>query len=148
MELLSQLTVAILTYKTNNQILLDCLNSIDGKVKIKIIENSNKFENIVELLKKFSNLSIDCTGKNLGFGGGNNFAFMKINTKFVLSLSPDTVCNKDFFENIKLYLQGEVEFSIIGITYADKNIHSPFGYFEKKRETKLKKIIYWMSTGS
>ena len=39
MELLSQLTVAILTYKTNNQILLDCLNSIDGKVKIKIIEN-------------------------------------------------------------------------------------------------------------
>ena len=139
MEILSQLTVIILTYKTNNQILLDCLNSIDKKVKIKIIENSNDFRNKETLLKNFPNLSIICTNKNLGFGGGNNFGLRNIDTKFGLILSPDTVCNKGFFENIKLYLQGEVEFSIIGITYADKNIHSPFGYFEKKRETKLKK---------
>tara|TARA_B100000795_G_scaffold27737_1_gene18430 strand:- start:109 stop:993 length:885 start_codon:yes stop_codon:yes gene_type:complete len=134
MELLSQLTVAILTYKTNNQILLDCLNSIDGKVKIKIIENSNKFEKKEELLKKFSNLSIECTGKNLGFGGGNNFAFMKINTKFVLSLSPDTICNKDFFENIKLYLKGDINFSIVGVSYSDKSIFSTYGYFKKGKD--------------
>ena len=36
MESLSKLTVVILTYKTNRQILLDCLNSIDKKVKVKL----------------------------------------------------------------------------------------------------------------
>ena len=138
MDLLSQLTVVILTYKTNTQILLDCLNSIDKKVKIKIIENSSEFKKKEELLKKFSNLSIECTDNNLGFGGGNNFGFRKISTKFVLALSPDTICNKDFFENIKLYLKNEIEFSIIGVTYADKNIHTSFGYFEKKTKTQHK----------
>jgi len=138
MDLLSQLTVVILTYKTNNQILLDCLNSIDKKVKIKIIENSNVFINKEYLLKKFPNLSIICTNKNLGFGGGNNFGLRNIDTKCGLILSPDTVCNKDFFENIKLYLQGKIEFTIIGVTYSDKTIHSSFGYFEKKKRTKFR----------
>ena len=121
---LSQLTVVILTYETNTQILLDCLNSINKKVKILIIENSNKFKDKEKLLKKFPNLAIECTNNNLGFGGGNNFGFRKVTTNFALSLSPDTICNKDFFENIKLYLSDETEFSIIGITYSDENIYS------------------------
>ena len=44
-NLLSKLTVIILTYKTNREILSNCLKSIDEKVKIKIIENSENFEN-------------------------------------------------------------------------------------------------------
>ena len=42
---LDELTVVILTYKTNEEILNNCLNSIDRRVKVKIIENSKKFEN-------------------------------------------------------------------------------------------------------
>ena len=133
MDLLSQLTVVIVTYKTNVQILSNCLNSINKKVKVKIIENSKEFEKKEELLKKFSNLSIECTGSNLGFGAGNNFGFRKVATKFVLALSPDTICNKNFFENIKLYLNDEIEFSIIGVTYPDKGIHLSFGYFDKEK---------------
>jgi N-acetylglucosaminyl-diphospho-decaprenol L-rhamnosyltransferase len=132
MDLLSQLTVVILTYKTNNQILLNCLNSIDKNVKIRIIENSSEFNKEEELLKKFPNLSIVYTNNNLGFGGGNNFGFKSINTKFVLALSPDTICDNNFFQNIKLYLKSEIEFSIIGVTYSDQSIHSSFGYFTKR----------------
>ena len=36
---LSNLTVNILTYKTNKEILKDCINSISKSVKINIIEN-------------------------------------------------------------------------------------------------------------
>ena len=133
MESLSKLTAVILTYKTNRQILLDCLNSIDKKVKVKIIENSNKFEKAEELLNKFSNLSIECTGENLGFGGGNNFAYTRVQTKYVLSLSPDTICSADFFQNIKLYLDEKINFSIIGVSYNDKNEYSTFGYFDNKK---------------
>ena len=139
MDSLSQLTVVILTYKTNNKILLNCLNSIDKEVKIKVIENSSEFKKKEELLKKFPNLSVECTGYNSGFGGGNNFGFRKISTKFALALSPDTVCDKNFFENIKLYLKDRIEFSIIGVTYPGKNIHLSFGFFKKKIATQYEK---------
>ena len=138
---LSELTVVILTYKTQRDILLDCLNSIDKKVNIKIIENSDKFHNEVEFLKKFPNLSIECTGENLGFGGGNNYGFKKINTKFALALSPDTILDKNFFENLKTYLNGNLEFSILGVNFYDEDIkrtgHLSYGYFTKNREEKI-----------
>ena len=41
---LSNLTVNILTYKTNKEILKNCINSISKSVLINIVENSNKFE--------------------------------------------------------------------------------------------------------
>tara|TARA_B100000579_G_C22790230_1_gene834090 strand:- start:153 stop:1055 length:903 start_codon:yes stop_codon:yes gene_type:complete len=136
-DFLSKLTVVILTYKTNKDILSNCLNSIDKKVKIKIIENSNKFEDKDEFLKKFPNLSIECTGNNLGFGKGNNFGFKKINTKFALALSPDTVCDKTFFDNLKTYLDGNLDFSLIGINFYKEDInksgHLPYGFFQKDK---------------
>ncbi len=137
---LDELTVVILTYKTNEEILNNCLNSIDKRIKIKIIENSKKFENEEKFLKKFSNLSIDCTGKNLGFGKGNNFGFRQINTKYALALSPDTILDKDFFENIRIYLNEKFEFSILGVNFYDedvkKNGHRSYGYFSKNNLTK------------
>ena len=42
---LSNLTVNILTYKTNREILNNCIDSISNEVTINIIENSKKFEN-------------------------------------------------------------------------------------------------------
>ena len=41
---LDDLTVVILTYKTNEEILSNCLNSIDKRVKVKIIENSKNLK--------------------------------------------------------------------------------------------------------
>jgi len=137
---LNELTVVVLTYKTRRDILLNCLNSIDKKVNIKIIENSEKFHNEVEFLEKFPNLSIECTGKNLGFGGGNNYGFKKINTKFALALSPDTILNKNFFENLKTYLNSDLEFSILGVSFYEEDIkrtgHLSYGYFTKNIEEK------------
>ena len=41
MNNLDQLTSIIVTYRTNHDILLDCLNSIHKDVKILIVENSH-----------------------------------------------------------------------------------------------------------
>ena len=49
-NILSELTVVILTYKTNRDILINCLNSIDERVNVLIVENSNEFENKNEFL--------------------------------------------------------------------------------------------------
>ena len=57
MSNLQNLTVIIVTYRTNNEILDNCINSIDPQVKILIVENSedlnfkkdyeNKFKNVI-----------------------------------------------------------------------------------------------------
>ena len=140
-KFLSELTVVILTYKTNRDILINCLNSIDKRVNIMIVENSNNFENKDELLNKFTNLSILCTGNNLGFGKGNNFGFKKIKTRFALALSPDTVCDKEFFENLNIYLESNLDFNIMGVNFYKEDIiktgHSSYGYFEKNEIKKF-----------
>ena len=41
MFLINDLTVVIVTYKTNNQILEECIESIYGKAKILIVEPKN-----------------------------------------------------------------------------------------------------------
>ena len=64
--MLSNLTVVIVTYKTDEKILRNCINSIDKKIHIKIIENSEEFANRLEFERNFTNLSIYCTGKKFG----------------------------------------------------------------------------------
>ena len=49
-------------------------------------------------------MSIFCSGSNLGYGGGNNYGLQKVNTNYALILNPDLICEKDYFENLKIYL--------------------------------------------
>ena len=62
MKNLDDLTVVILTFQTPDEIILNCLRSIDKNVKIIIVENSKTFlqEKIISL--KFPNVKIVCTG--------------------------------------------------------------------------------------
>ena len=129
--MLSNLTVIIVTYKTDQNILRNCINSIDRKVKIKIIENSVNFENKEIFENDFSNLSIYCTGKNLGMGSGNNFGINLVKTRYSLILNPDTICDADFFIKINDYFSKEIKFSIIGATYKNEKTYSASGYFEE-----------------
>jgi len=60
MNNLSNLTVIIVTYKTNKDILKNCLDSIDSNVKIKIIENSTEFEDYNFFITEYQNLKMIC----------------------------------------------------------------------------------------
>ena len=129
---LSELTIVIVTYKTNVDILKNCLNSINSKIKTLIIENSNYFENKEEIQEKYSNVEILCTGLNLGMGTGNNFGLEKITTKYALILNPDIICSDDFFSNIIKYLEGNIDFSLIGSVYKESTNYNPAGFFNNK----------------
>ena len=89
MQINNKITVVIVTYQTNRSILLKCLSSINKNIEILIVENSKKFEDKNLFLKKFKNLQIICSGKNLGYGRGNNYGLTKIKTKYALILNPD-----------------------------------------------------------
>tara|TARA_Y100000816_G_scaffold97947_1_gene68214 strand:- start:1945 stop:2835 length:891 start_codon:yes stop_codon:yes gene_type:complete len=130
---LEDLTAVIVTYKTNTDILEMCLKAINLNVKVIIIENSNNFEKTDHIKKYYPNVEIYCSGKNLGMGAGNNFGILKSKTRYVLTLNPDTICSKEFFDNIKIYLNGNIDFSAIGTQY-EKNINTPPAYFFDDRK--------------
>jgi len=149
MNNLAKLTIVIVTYKTDSAILKNCLNSIDKNVEIKIIENSFKKENQFFSIDQKNNLSIHFTGKNLGYGAGNNYGFNLVNTDYVIVANPDIVFHKTFFDNVKKYLDSSLNFTIIGSTYNQDKSFSSSGVFkenEKKQysndiESSTKKIF-------
>jgi len=141
MNNLANLTIIVVTYKTDIQILKNCINSIDENVKIKIIENSDKKGFFPSLSAASKKLSINFTGKNLGYGGGNNYGFNLVNTDYVMVANPDIVFHKTFFENVKKYLDQDLEFTIIGSTYENENSFSSAGLFKENKKKEYKKNI-------
>ena len=138
MKNLKDLTIIIVTFNTPEKIILDCLRSINNnEVNILIIENSNNFSHKNKIKSEFSNVDIICTGKNLGYGKGNNFGFKHIKSEFALILNPDVICDKDFFHNISYVIKEVQDFSIIGCQYLSDKIFMPAGFFDKEKNEKF-----------
>ena len=78
MNNIHNLTVVVVTYKTEEKILTDCLNSIDPRVKILLVENSKniafkeKFENI------YPNLNVVLSGSNLGLDQATTLVYQEL----------------------------------------------------------------------
>ena len=134
---MKNITVVVLTFHTPENIILDCLSSIDKNVKILIVENSNTFEHKDKVLSKFDNVNILCTGKNLGYGGGNNFGIEEAKTDYILILNPDVICSKDFFTHVNDVIKKNKNFSIIGCQYLYDKVFMPAGFFNKKSNKKF-----------
>ena len=69
----------------------------------------------------------------MGYGNGNNYGINKVHTNYVLILNPDTECAPNYFENIKLYINNKLNFSIIGSQYTEDNSFAPAGFFDEKK---------------
>ncbi len=142
MSNLQNLTVIIVTYRTNHEILENCLNSIDQNIKILIVENSNdeKFKEKYESL--YANVSVILSKENLGYGGGNNFGFKNIKTRYGLISNPDVVYSSNFFKEIDKYLVTEIDFNIIGVSYDNEDDYLSYGSFDNKKNLNLKDKKY------
>ena len=138
MNNLSNLTIIIVTFLTNKKTLLNCLKSIDKRVKVVIVENSQKFKNKNFFISKFKNIKIFCTGKNLGYGGGNNFGLKRVKTSNVLILNPDSILDKYFFKNLNFILNNK-SFSLIGCDLINNKGFATGGYFNLKKNNFFKK---------
>ena len=135
---MKNITVIVLTFHTPENIILDCLSSIDKNIRVLIVENSKTFLHKDKVLSKFNNVDILCTGENLGYGGGNNFAINEIKTDYILILNPDVICAKDFFSNIIDVIDVDKDFSIIGCQYSNDTIFMPAGFFNSKKNKEFK----------
>ena len=113
------LTIIIVTIKSQN-IIDDCLKSIDSNIKKIIVENSNDEKFINNLKKKYENLEGYITGKNLGMGSGNNFGIKKSKTRYVMILNPDTILKPNTLNTI-YQTSKDLNFAILSPLSDNKN---------------------------
>ena len=140
MNNLKNLTIVIVTYLTNKKTLLNCLNSINKEVKIIIVENSKNFKHKQFILSKFKNVKIFCTGKNLGYGGGNNYGLKQVETNYAFILNPDSVLDKLFFVNINKILNKK-DFSVVGCSLKKDMTYVTGGFFDEKKNKIFKENL-------
>ena len=139
MNNIHNLTIVIVTYRTDEKILTDCLNSIDPQINILIVENSknNTFKDKLE--NKYSNLNVVLSGRNLGYGAGNNFGLTRVKTKFALILNPDVTLEQSFIKELDKYLDQQINFHIMGVNYLNDTHWKSSGFFsEFDKKIKLK----------
>ena len=107
------LSIVIVTYNPNYNVLNECLNSIDKNIKIIIVDNSKNFDDskIINFPKK--NIIIK-KNNNLGNGHGINVGISLAQTKYVLYLDVDTILEKNFVEKIIYYAEKIENFAVIG----------------------------------
>ena len=128
---IKDISINILTYRTDKKILDDCIRSINISVPINIIENSKKFIDKNRYKKINKNIKVFCTGNNSGYARGHNYGLSKVKTRYVLICNPDVIFDNDYFKNIKIYLRKDINFHVIGSQYIKKNMNRPaYGLFK------------------
>ena len=97
-------TIVIVTFKSE-EVIETCLNSIDQKYAVIIVENSRdaSFKKNIEI--KFPNVKCYLTGSNMGMGSANNIGIKLAKTNYVLILNPDV----ELTQNTIVNLTSEIE---------------------------------------
>ena len=127
------LTIVIVTYNPNYNILNECLNSIDKNIKIIIIDNSKNFDNTKIISFPKNNILIK-KNNNLGNGHGINVGINLAKSKYILYLDVDTILEKNFIEKIIYYAEKIESFAVLGPLLNNYNYKSS-DYVDQKKMT-------------
>ena len=142
MKNFEDLTVVIVTYRTDKNILFKCIDSINNEIQIILVENGNDRTLKQEIENRYKNVKVILSEKNLGYGGGNNLGYEHNKTRYFFVSNPDTIYPKDFFNQIKNYINKDIEFSIIGASYPNHDNYLSYGGFSNESTEKLKVLDY------
>jgi len=113
------LTIVIVTIKSDN-VIQNCLDSIQPEVKKIVIENSSNQKFFEKLKSKYKNIECFSSGQNYGMGRGNNIGIKKSKTRFVLILNPDTILREDCLEKL-FKISKDLDFAILSPISDDVN---------------------------
>lgn len=116
------LAVSIVSYNTKD-LLRDCLNNLlsedsRGKINIWVLDNNSEDGSAEMVEKKFPNVNLIKSGKNLGFAKGQNEILKKVKDEFVLVLNPDTEFESQVLEKIVKFAD-ESDCDVAGIKLTD-----------------------------
>jgi len=110
---IKDITIIITSFKSD-EIIRNCLNSIDRQYQVILVENSNNLELKRNIEREFTNVECILTGENFGYGKANNIGLKKVKTKYALILNPDATLHASALENFFKEIKQIPEFAIIG----------------------------------
>src|SRR5210317_1571392 len=113
------LTIIITTFKSEQKI-RECLRSIEPKINIILIENSNSIEFKKDIESNFSNVTCELTNDNLGYGKANNIGLNKVITKYALILNPDTILSSNTLDLFFEFTKKNQDFTMLGPNQNEK----------------------------
>ena len=127
------LSIIIVTFKSEN-VIDDCIKSINDQIKIIIVDNSNdlKFKENIE--KKYKNVQCILSKKNVGMGAGNNIGLNYIKTDYAFILNPDVILENDTIDKIFYEIQKIESFGIIA-PISDNNNYPNYKFDKKKNHS-------------
>ena len=111
MSIKNNFTIVIVTFKSE-KIIETCLNSIDQKYTIIIVENSSNINFKKNIEDKFPNVRCHLTGSNIGMGSANNIGIKLVKTNYVLILNPDVKLMQDTIINLTSEVELIKQFAI------------------------------------
>ena len=106
------LSVIIVSYKSEH-VIENCINSIDSRIEIIVIDNSNSEDFKKKIETKFNNVKCILSKENLGMGAGNNLGIKNVNKDFALILNPDVTLEKDTLSEIFIVSKEIDDFGVI-----------------------------------
>ena len=116
---IKDITIVITSFKSD-EIIRNCLNSINKQYPVILVENSNNLELKKNIEREFTNVECILTGKNFGYGKANNIGLKKVKTKYALILNPDATLHDSTLENFFKEIKQIPEFAIIGPLIQEK----------------------------
>ena len=93
------LSVIIVTLKSEN-VIHECIKSINQNVPIIVVENSNNQKFKKDLESQYKNLQCILSGSNIGMGAGNNIGIKSAKTDYVYIINPDATLEPNTLEEI------------------------------------------------
>ena len=130
------ITFVIVSFRSSH-IIEKCIKSINPKIKIIIVENSNDIQVKDYLENKFLNVQVIIAKKNLGYGKGNNLGISKVDTQYAFILNPDAILEENSLEKFykaQIFLQDD--FTILA-----PNLFNNYGYFLNSNKNINKEIL-------
>ena len=131
-----KITFVIVSFRSGH-IIEKCIKSINTKIKIIIVENSNNIQVKDYLENKFLNVQVIIAKQNLGYGKGNNLGISKVDTQYAFILNPDAILEENSLEKFykaQIFLQDD--FTILA-----PNLFNNYGYFLNSNKNINKEIL-------
>ena len=138
-----KVTILIVTFKSHH-IIEKCLDNIDKKFNIILIENSNDLDFTFKLKKKYKNLKCINIGYDSGFGYALNRGVEKVNTDYFIAMNPDTFPEEGCLEKLLETVENYNDIAMVTpLTLLNKNSKefSAYGNFDNKKLLKNSKNI-------
>ena len=137
--MINDLTILIVAFKSEESI-HKCINSIEKKYSILVIENSaNKFFK-EDLEKKYNNVKCILAGENLGFGKASNVGLNLVKSKYVFLINPDTLLTSNTIDQLIYYSQKINDFALLSPVMMDPEDKNYRIY--KNKKTTINKSEY------